>query len=656
MSAVLDGPAAKETERLGGLGVGREEDLTPTHHLLSLVRRFWRGPEQDERWERPSLLAFLAGTAVLFLWGLDANGWANPYYSAAAQAGSQDWTAFFFGSFEWGNLITVDKTPLSIWVMSLSVRLFGLSSWSILVPQALMGVTTSYLVYKIIRRGFGPRTALFGAAVYATTPVVVLMSRFNNPEPLMGLLTVACVLLTLKAMESGRLKNFALAGVLLGLAFMAKQVQALLVVPALGAAVLAFSHGQFSRRLIQLIIAAGTLIATSLAWLVTVDLIPASQRPYIGGSATNSAIELTMDYNGLARFVEIPMNAEGGRASDGQNDAIPYAGGLPRLFNANFAQEIVWLLFVAMVCAFAIAVLFHSLDLASEQRAVAAVSVLWFGSVLSVLCFMGTMIHTYYTYSLAAPLALVVAVGLSCLWQLRHRGAMRVFGATLLVASAYMVLRIMEYSDEWPFWARVSVVFTGAAGAALWLVPALSVKMPRVTSVVLLISLLSAPTAANLFTIGTARTGTNPMSGPVGNDPHSLSRLMVALREGEIPWARQTALGAPPSATVTELLRTGTSNQDWAAATYSAQNAALYQLDSGRAIIPLGGWLGSDPAPTLEQFKALVSERRIGYFIRQQDLLDRGGLSLHTVAISDWVDQHFVKQVIDGVTLYDLRE
>ncbi|PNI10297.1 glycosyl transferase [Arthrobacter sp. AFG7.2] len=621
-----------------------------------MVRRFWRGPVQDERWERPALLAFLAGTALLFLWGLDANGWANPYYSAAAQAGSQDWKAFFFGSFEWGNLITVDKTPLSIWVMSLSVRFFGLSSWSILVPQALMGVATSYLIYKIIRRGFGPRTALFGAAVYATTPVVVLMSRFNNPEPLMGLLTVACVLITLKAMESGRLRTFALAGFLLGLAFMAKQVQALLVVPALGVAVLAFSHGQFSRRLVQLIVAAGTLIATSLAWLVTVDLIPASQRPYIGGSATNSAIELTMDYNGLARFVEIPMTAEGGRASNGQTDAVPYAGGLPRLFNANFAQEIVWLLFSAMVCAFVIAVLFHSLDLASKQRAVAAVSVLWFGSVLSVLCFMGTMIHTYYTYSLAAPLALVVAVGLSCLWQLRYRVAMRVFGAALLVASTYMVIRIMEYSDEWPFWARVSLVLTGIAGAVLWLVPALSVRMPRVTSAVLLISVLSAPTAANLFTVGTAQTGTNPMSGPVANDPHSLSRLMLAIREGDIPWARQTALGAPPSPTVTELLRSGTSDQDWAAATYSAQNAALYQLDSGRAVIPLGGWLGSDPAPTLEQFKALVSERRIGYLIRQQDLLDRGGLSLHTVAISDWVDQHFVKQVVDGVTLYDLRD
>ncbi len=301
-----------------------------------LGRKLWRGPEEDERWERPALLAFLTATAVLFLWGLDANGWANPYYSAAAQAGSQDWKAFFFGSLETGNLITVDKTPLSLWVMSLSVRLFGLSSWSILVPQALMGVATSFLIYRIIRGGFGPRTALFGAAVYATTPVVFLMSRFNNPEPLMGLLTVASVSMTLKAMESARLRKFALGGLFLGLAFMAKQVQALLVLPALCLTVLAFGNGGISQRIRQLLVAGGTLLATGAAWLVTVDLFPSEHRPYIGGSVNNSAIELTMDYNGLARFVEIPMNAQGDRASNAKNDAVELVGGLPRLLNGNF--------------------------------------------------------------------------------------------------------------------------------------------------------------------------------------------------------------------------------------------------------------------------------------------------------------------------------
>jgi len=610
---------------------------------------------RNERWEMAALLSLLAGTAVLYLWALDANGWANPYYSAAAQAGAQDWKAFFFGSFEWGNLITVDKTPLSIWVMSLSVRFFGLNSWSILVPQALMGVATSYMVCRIIRRGFGPRTALFGTALYATTPVVVLMSRFNNPEPLMGLLMVAAVLVTLKAMESGRLRTFAFAGFLLGLGFMAKQVQALLVVPALCTAVLAFSQGRVAQRLRQLLVSAGVLVATAGAWLVAVDLVPASQRPYIGGSVNNSAIELTMDYNGLARFIDIPMNAQGGRASSTQEDAVQFVGGFPRLFNANFAPEVAWLLFAGIVCCVVLAALNRSLNLSILQRNVAAIAIVWFATTLIVLYFMGTMIHTYYTYSLGAPLAIVVAIGFSSLWRLRHRMVLRLLGALLIGASAYMTLRIMAYSDEWPFWLRVAVGSTGVTGALLWWFSANVSQMPRVTAIVLAGSLLLAPIGADLSTIGTPQAGTNPQSGPVGNDATSMSRLMLAVKAGQPPWAQQIALGAPPSPIVTELLRNGTSPQEWAAATYSAQNAALYQLESGRPVIPLGGWLGTDPAPTLKQFQELTAEHRIGYFIGQQDLLARGELSTETRAITDWVSSTFKEQVVDGVRLYDLR-
>ncbi|TLM85958.1 glycosyltransferase family 39 protein [Pseudarthrobacter sp. NamE5] len=591
---------------------------------------------------------------MLFLWGLDANGWANPYYSAAAQAGSQDWKAFFFGSFEWGNLITVDKTPLSIWVMSLSVRLFGLSSWSILIPQALMGVVTTYLIYRVIRRGFGPRTALFGAAIYATTPVVVLMSRFNNPEPLMGLLMVASVLFTLKAMESGRLRTFALAGFLLGLAFMAKQVQALLVVPALCTTVLIFTAGRFVHRLRPLLLAAGALLATGGTWLVAVDLIPSPFRPYVGGSVTNSAVELTLDYNGLSRFIHIPMNTEGGRATSG-DELAPYDGGIRRIFNGNFAPEIGWLLFAGIICCVIVLVLHTSPDSSPYQRHLSVMASIWFTTVMAVLCFMGTMVHTYYTYALAAPLALLTATGLAYLWRLRVRPVLRLTGAILIGASAYMASRIMDYSDQWPLELRAALIISGAAGAAAWLAASTGSRSRTPLLLLIAATLLIGPTATNLYTLATPQKGTNPQSGPVGNDATSMSRLMLLVKAGKPPWAQQTALGAPPSPAAIDVLRNTAGAQRWAAATYSAQNAALYQLESGRPVIPLGGWLGTDPVPTLQQFQRLVSERQIGYFIWQQDLMDRGELSPETISISQWVRDNFREQVVDGVRLYDLR-
>src|SRR6185437_1134159 len=143
--------------------------------------RFLRGKESDAAWVRPALLALLVGTAVLYLWDLGANGWANSFYSAAVQAGSKSWKAFFFGSSDASNFITVDKPPASLWPMEVSARIFGVHSWSILAPQALEGVATVGLVYLSVRRWFSAQAALLGGAVVALTPVAALMFRYNNP-------------------------------------------------------------------------------------------------------------------------------------------------------------------------------------------------------------------------------------------------------------------------------------------------------------------------------------------------------------------------------------------------------------------------------------------------------------------------------------------
>src|SRR5690349_19439998 len=136
------------------------------------------------RWERPALLALLVATAALYLYGLGRSGWANSFYSAAAQAGSASWKALFFGSSDAANSITVDKPPAALWIMALSVRIFGLSSWSLLVPQALEGVAAVGLLYLTVRRTSGPGAGLIAGAVLATSPVAALMFRFNNPDAL----------------------------------------------------------------------------------------------------------------------------------------------------------------------------------------------------------------------------------------------------------------------------------------------------------------------------------------------------------------------------------------------------------------------------------------------------------------------------------------
>src|SRR5262252_11162968 len=225
------------------------------------LARLLRGPAADPRWARPALLAVLALTAVLYTAGLSRSGWANDFYAAAVQAGTKSWKAFFFGSFDASNFITVDKTPASLWVMELSARAFGLNSWSLLLPQAAEGVATVALLYATVRRWHGPAAGLIAGTVAALTPVAALMFRFNNPDALLVLLMTAAAYATTRAIESGRTRWLVLAGTLIGFAFLTKMLQGFLVLPAFALAYLVAGPSRLGRRLLQLLAGAAALVA-----------------------------------------------------------------------------------------------------------------------------------------------------------------------------------------------------------------------------------------------------------------------------------------------------------------------------------------------------------------------------------------------------------
>src|SRR5579885_3543702 len=259
-------------------------------------------PPKRFPWERRAVLILLAATAALYLWNLSVSGWANPFYSAAVQAGTKSWKAFFFGSSDASNFITVDKPPAALWVMELSARLFGVNAWSILVPQALEGVATVGLLYATVRRWISPAAALLAGAVMALTPVAALMFRFNNPDALLVLLLVGSAYGLTRALEHGSSRWLLLTGILLGFAFLAKMLQAFLVVPPFVLVYLVAAPGTLRRRLGQLIAAGGTMLLSGGWWVVAMVLIPAGSRPYVGGSQNNSILNLIFGYNGFGRL------------------------------------------------------------------------------------------------------------------------------------------------------------------------------------------------------------------------------------------------------------------------------------------------------------------------------------------------------------------
>ncbi len=667
----------------------------------SAAQRLWR-PDGQPSWARPALAVLLLATAVLYLWGLGASGWANSYYSAAVQAGSVSWKAFFFGSSDAGNSITVDKTPASLWLMALSVRVFGLSSWSILVPQALAGVASVGVLYATVRRWYGAGAGMLAGAVMALTPVAVLMFRFNNPDALLVLLLVLAGYACVRAVETASTRWLALVGVLVGFGFLTKMLQALLVVPAFALTYLIAAPTGVWRRVRQLLVAGLAMLIGAGWWMAIVELMPASARPYIGGSQTNSVLELTFGYNGLGRITGDEVGSVGG--GRGGNGGVWGETGWTRMFNSDNGGQVAWLLPAALILLGAGLVLAGRAARTDRQR---AGFIMWGGWLLGTgitFSLMAGIFHAYYDVALAPAIGALVGMGTTALWRRADKAAMVTLAAVLALTAIWSYVLLGRSADFQP-WLAPAVVIVGV-GAAIAIAASQFGRrgLPRLATAVLLGAGIGAglagPAAYAVETVATTHSGAIPSAGPTvvggrgfpgggpgggpgGAGPGNLPRGPFV--GGPFPGGPPPRLdgngqvfpggppvnppggppggpgggmggllnAAAPNAPVIAALSANADKYSWVAAAIGSNNAAGYQLATGRPVMPIGGFNGSDPSPTLAQFKQYVAEGRIHYFLGGGGFNANGG-SRAAQEIAAWVTQNFTATTIGGVTLYDL--
>jgi len=651
-----------------------------------------RGRRSDAVWVRPALLTLLAVTALLYLWGLGASGWANSFYSAAVQAGSSSWKAFFFGSFDSSNFITVDKPPAALWVMDISARLFGVNSWSILVPQALAGVATVGLVVATVRRWFTPAAGLLAGAVVALTPVAALMFRFNNPDALLVLLLTAATYATVRALEDGRTRWLILAGTLVGTAFLTKMLQAFLVVPALALVFLVAAPTPVRRRLLGLLAGGVALVVSSGWWVVIVQLIPAADRPYIGGSQDNSLINLIFGYNGFGRLTGNEAGSVGGTGTAG---SMWGPTGWNRLFLADFGGQIAWLIPAALILL--VAGLWITRRAPRTDRTRAAF-LLWGGVLLvsgAVISFSSGIIHPYYTVALAPPVGAIVGMGVVTLWTRRDQLPWRLVLAATLAATVVCSYVLLGRSAGWYPWLRTAVILLGlAAAAGLALASHRRGRLSAGLAIAGVLTGLAGTTAYTVDTVLTSHTGAIVSAGPAvtgggfggpgGAGGARFGRTGFGRGPGGFAPPGGMAGGPPggvgafrggpgggfgggggagpggllnsstPGSALVTLLSTGAGRYTWAAATVGANSAAGYQLATGDAVLAIGGFNGTDPTPTLAQFEAAVQQHQIHYFIAGGRGGGPGGGSATSSAITTWVESTFTASSVDGVTVYDL--
>ncbi len=571
------------------------------------------------------LTLLLGATAVLFLWDADRSGWANDYYAAAAQAGAQSWKAFFFGSLDAGGAITVDKTPLALWPMALSVRVLGLSPLAVMLPQALEGVAAVAVVHGLVRRMTDSSgTALLGGAVFALTPVSVLVFRYDNPDALLVLLLVASAATTQQAIGTRRGGAWmAITGALVGLGFLTKMGAALLVVPALAIGYLWCATIPVPRRLLHLGGAGAATVVAAGWWVVIVSRWPAGSRPWIGGSTSNSVLDLAVGYNGVGRLT----GAEGAASPGDGSWQLARAG---RVFALPAAHAALWLLPAAVVLATVALVLARGEERLARQRSGLVMALIWAGTVVLTLAAMSGTYHSYYTILLAPATAVLVTVGLSVVLPRRHTELGRAGLITAAVVTGGLATVLSCVGPHPMVWVAAAVLASlltlGMVASGVRLGP----RGQVVAWGAALVLGLGAPGVYAVTTASQPHTGASPQvnAGP------------PAIRS-TIP---RTTLKA-----VATMLSDGADGYRWVAAVGGARSASAYQLASGSPVIAVGGYNGSDPTPTLAAFESAVARGDVHYY------LAGGTVGPAASDIELWVRDRFRGQQVGGVVVYDLN-
>ncbi|WP_138443948.1 ArnT family glycosyltransferase [Sinomonas susongensis] len=682
-------------------------------HLGSSGSRWQRlafGSDQA-RWVRPSGFGLVVASAFLYLWNLTSSGYANSFYAAAIQAGSKDWTAWFFGSLDAGNAITVDKPPAAFWIPGLLGRLFGFNSFTMLLPEALAGVASVALMYAAVKRVSGPAAGLLAGGALAATPVAALMFRFNNPDAMLTFALVLAAYMTVRAIEKAGWKWLVGAGAVIGFAFLTKMLQGVIIVPALGLAYLWAAPTTLRRRIVHLLGALGGIVVVAGAYILAFTLTPTSIRPYMAGSQTNSFLELTFGYNGFARIFGNRGGGFGGTsgaAADagaaagtgglaggltggfpgGGNGGGPGGGasfggsaGLLRMFGSSFGTEISWLLPAALILL--VAGLWFTRRAARTDR-VRASLIIWGGWTIvtaGVFSFMTGTVHPYYAIALAPGIAGLVGIGGAELWRGRAYWPSRiVLAATVLVTSIWTAV-LLGRDSSWLPWLKFVVVILGVLTAVALLVRLDRLRFGAVS--VVLAALLASGLGTTAFTVATAsvgHTGSIPTSGPSGQNGFGggfgnrtgFGGFRNGLSTESSGTAGTGAAGTTPgggfgggpggdvsaSSELVALLEQTTTK--WSAATNGSNSAASLELASNTNVIAMGGFTGSDPYPSLDQFKTMVANGEISYYIAGGGMGGGGfggrggGSGSDTSAITQWVESNFQATTVGSTTVYKL--
>lgn len=656
------------------------------------------------------LILILLASAFLNMYNIWNDDTVNPYYTAAVTSMLQSFHNFFYASFDAAGFITVDKPPVTYQIQTISALIFGMHGWSVILPQALAGVGSVLFMYLLIKPTFGKTAARIASFVMACTPIAVAVARTNNVDALLVFFLLFATWLLFKAIRKGRLIWLLAAFFVVGAGFNTKMLQAYMILPAFLLFYMIAANTTIKKKIISLVSALAVLAAVSLSWPLIVDNIPASKRPYVGSSQTNSVLELAFGYNGIQRLTgqssgggqggpdgnaskemsssggssqmqkppgqssssssasgdksqngsmtappsngKMPSNGLGGPSSGGdgggpggggksgtgtgskmQSGSGMFGTGTPgplRLFQTELSDQISWLLPFAIfgMAGLLIAGARERRRLSAEQKE----TIFWAAWLVPIAGFFSVaeFFHHYYLIMLAPPIAALVGAGWVALVHLYRKQAgwkTWLLPAAILVTTGFELFILRNYNDQiGAGWSIGAGVLGAVAAIALFVFKQRQKPLSYYVSLAALLVLMVMPIYWASTPLLYGGNSSLPETGP-----------QLASTSGK-------GMGIDNASVNTKLinyLEKHNAGADYLFATTDSNTAAPYIIKTKKAVMAIGGFSGSDPAITLTQFKKLVKQGKVKYFLTSG--MGKGGNN----DIVQWVEKNGKKVSLD---------
>jgi 4-amino-4-deoxy-L-arabinose transferase-like glycosyltransferase len=650
------------------------------------------------RSEKLALAAILVVALLLRVWDLQQNGWGAEYYTAAVRSMAMSWHNFFFAAFDPAGFISVDKPPISLWLQVASVKIFGFHPYSVLLPQVAEGVASVWVLFHLVRRRFGALPALLAALLFAITPIAVAVNRTNNTDSCLVLVLLLAAWALIKAAETGSRRYLLLSMLLIGVGFNVKMLAAFIVLPIFFLSYFVGAPLSWWRKAGDLAIAAVVVAVCSAPWVLSVELTPPEDRPYVGSSSNNSMLELIAGHNAFGRFVkrvnpaapptdgQVALgDAVAGAQTSGSpptGTATPVPGVISRLYvrepvgplrilHGQLAAQAAWLMPFALL---GVALGWRS-NGASAPISPGRLNLLfWLGWIVIyaiVYGYAGGIMHFYYLATVAPAIAALAGIGVACLWE-KYRSSttspLAVAAAILLAALWELYIEsgaidwspasLAKFPDSTLDWLHAALIF--GCVAALLLLPVSVRNAPKTATV---------PFAAGVFGLGLAALLVVPMAWTLsavllpayGLLPSADLYRAVSERDADERALNRFGQSVDTSRLV-RFLNANRSGARYVLATSTTQLAAPIIIETGEAVMARGGFHGLDPAATPESLAAMVEAKTLRFAMLGDvaTVSRRMGADAAGKPVADWIRAHgrlvpLPSRRARNLELYDLR-